>query len=219
MNWDWHYAWQIMPTLLDGVVQTLLVTLASATIALLGGLAVAVARWVSPAVVSAPLRLLVELARGIPILVLLFFGFYALPSVGLRLSAFVTGVTVLGAVYAAYCSEVYRGGLASVPPAIWDSASALGLPTFVTWTRVILPTVVRGNVGAFGNYVVILYKQTALLFTIGMPVLLTNAQVAGYESFRYLEPFTLAGALYLLLNLPSIWLVRRLERRMTRGGF
>ncbi|BCB75277.1 ectoine/hydroxyectoine ABC transporter permease subunit EhuD [Phytohabitans flavus] len=219
MSWDWRYAWQIVPTLLDGVAQTFLVTLVSATIALLGGLAVAVTRWLSPAVVRAPLWLLVELTRGVPILVLLFFCFYGLPGLGLRPSAFVTGVVVLGAVYAAYCSEVYRGGLASVPPTVWDASAALGLSTFVTWTRVILPTVVRANVGALGNYVVILYKQTALLFTIGVPVLLTNAQVAGYESFRYLEPFTLAGVLYLLLNLPSVWLVRRLEKRMTRGGF
>lgn len=219
MSWDWNYAWSIMPTLVDGVVQTFLVTLLSALVALLGGLVLAVVRWVAPAPVRAPVWLLVELARGVPILVLLFFCFYALPNLGVELSAFVTGVAVLGAVYAAYCSEVYRGGLASVPTAMWDSAAALGLPTVVTWSRVILPTVVRANVGALGNYVVILYKQTALLFTIGVPVLLTNAQVAGYESFRYLEPFTLAGALYLLLNLPSIWLVRRLERRMTRGGF
>ncbi|HVQ92271.1 MAG TPA: amino acid ABC transporter permease [Mycobacteriales bacterium] len=219
MSWDWAYAWQIMPTLLRGVGQTFLVTVLSGTIALLGGLLIAVAGWTGPRVAQVCLRVLVEVTRGVPILVLLFFAFYGLPGAGLRPSAFLTGVVVLGAVYAAYCSEVYRGGLASVPGTTWDAAAALGLPTRVTWARVVLPTVLRANVGALANYIVILYKQTALLFAIGVPVLLTNAQVAGYESFRYLEPFTLAGLLYLLLNLPSVWIIRRVERRVTRGGF
>lgn len=219
MSWDWAYAGQIMPTLLRGVWQTFVVTMLSGTMALLGGLLIALARWTAPPAVRVGLKVLVEITRGVPILVLLFFAFYGLPSAGLRPSAFLTGVLVLGAVYAAYCSEVYRGGLACVPRTTWDAAAALGLPTRVTWTRVVLPTVLRANVGALANYVVILYKQTALLFAIGVPVLLTNAQVAGYESFRYLEPFTLAGLLYLLLNLPSVWVIRRVERRMTRGGF
>ncbi|MEN3361079.1 MAG: polar amino acid transport system permease protein [Mycobacteriales bacterium] len=219
MSWNWGYAGQIMPTLLRGVGQTFLITAVSGTIALLGGLLIAVARWTGPRAVRVALRLLVEMTRGVPILVLLFFAFYGLPSAGLRPSAFLTGVAVLGCVYAAYCSEVYRGGLASVPRTAWDAAAALGLPTRVTWSRVVLPTVLRANVGALANYIVILYKQTALLFAIGVPVLLTNAQVAGYESFRYLEPFTLAGLLYLLLNLPSVWIIRRIERRVTRGGF
>jgi polar amino acid transport system permease protein len=79
--------------------------------------------------------------------------------------------------------------------------------------------VIRSSIGALGNYVVIIYKQTSLLVAIGVPVLLTAAQTTGYESYRYLEPYTLAGAFYLALNLPSVWLVRLVERRASHGGF
>jgi polar amino acid transport system permease protein len=151
--------------------------------------------------------------------VLLFFVFYALPRYGVLLSAMTTGVLVLGLTYATYSSEVYRGGLAALPQHIWDACHALGLHPRTTWRKVVIPMVIRSSIGALGNYVVILYKQTFLLVAIGVPVLLTVAQSQGYASYRYLEPFTLAGVLYLALNLPSIAAIRYLERRVGRGGF
>jgi polar amino acid transport system permease protein len=217
--WDWHYAWSILPALLRGVWETLLVTLASGALALVLGMLIAVAGWFAPRPVTIVIRGFVELTRGLPILVLLFFTFYALPQYGLTLPPYGTGVLVLGVVYGTYCSEVYRGGIVNLPQSTWDACAALNLPRRTTWTRVILPLAVRNSIGALGTYIIVIYKQTALLVAIGVPVLLTTAQTAGYASYRYLEPFTLAGALYLLLNLPSMWMVRILERRVTRGGF
>ncbi|WP_219469967.1 amino acid ABC transporter permease [Nonomuraea rhizosphaerae] len=219
MTWDWQYAWSIMPALLSGVRETFVVTLAAGALALGLGMLIAVAGWFAPGRVKLLVRGFVELARGLPILVLLFFAFYALPQYGVVLSPYTTGVLVLGVVYGAYCSEVYRGGIVSLPRGMWDACAALNLPRRTTWARVILPMVVRNSVGALGAYIIVIYKQTALLVTIGVPVLLTTAQTAGYASYRYLEPYTLAGVLYLLLNLPSMWMVRALERRVARGGF
>lgn len=68
---------------------------------------------------------------------------------------------------------------------------------------------VRRSAPALVNYVLILFRQTSFLFAIGVPVLMGKAQVAGYESFRYLEPFTLAGVIYLTLNLPFLYLLSR----------
>jgi polar amino acid transport system permease protein len=213
MIWDWAFAWKILPDLLEGVWITVLVTLASAAIALLGGLALAVlslaggrgGRWLAFG--------LLETLRGIPILVLLFFGFYALPQYGVTLPAFLIGVLVLGVVYGAFCSEVYRGGFVTIPQGLRDACSALGLPAWITWTRILIPLAVRKSLPALVNYVLVLYRQSALLFAIGVPVLLARAQMVGYQSFRYLEPYTLAGALYLLLNLPFIVLLHRLQAR------
>ncbi|MEV5409052.1 amino acid ABC transporter permease [Thermopolyspora sp. NPDC052614] len=219
MTWDWEYAWSIVPALLAGLRETFLVTCVSGALALVLGMVIAVAGWFAPRPVRLLIRGLVELGRGLPILVLLFFTFYALPQYGVVLPPFATGVLVLGVVYAAYCSEVYRGAIVSLPRGTWDACAALNLPRWTTWTRVILPLVFRNSVGALGGYLIVIYKQTALLVTIGVPVLLTAAQTAGYASYRYFEPYTLAGLLYLLLNLPSIWLVRVLERRVARGGF
>ena len=213
MIWDWAFALRILPALLQGVWITILVTLASAFIALAGGLLFAVFASTTGRTGRLFARVVVEGFRGVPILVLLYFGFYALPQIGLTLPAFLIGVIVLGVVYAAFCSEVYRGTLLTIPSGIRDACVALGLSAFVTWTRVLIPITVRNSLPALTNYVLVLYRQSALLFAIGVPVLLARAQMVGYESFRYLEPYTMAGALYLLLNLPFVYLLQRIRAK------
>jgi len=213
MIWDWAFALRILPDLMEGVWITVLVTLASAIIALVGGLALAVLSLTTGWVGRLLARALLDLLRGIPILVLLFFGFYALPQYGITLSAFAIGVVVLGVVYGAFCSEVYRGALITIPPGLRDASVALGLTPWAMWSRVLIPLAVRNSLPALINYVLVLYRQSALLFAIGVPVLLARAQMVGYQSFRYLEPYTMAGLLYLLLNLPFIYLLVRLQAR------
>ncbi len=212
MNWDWGYAVSILPALLSGVWQTILVTFASAAIALGGGLLIAVLASLSGKPGLVIIRCLVEMCRGVPILVALYFGFYALPLLGITLPPFFVGVAILGVIYAAYSSEVYRGALVSIPRGVHDACHALGLSPFTTWTRILIPMAVRNSVPALINYVLILYRQSAFLFAIGVPVLLAEAQIAGNQSFRYLEPYTLAGLLYLVLNIPFLFLLQRYGR-------
>src|SRR5262249_3640874 len=107
MTWDWAYAASIMPELMFGVLATVLVTIACSAIALVGGLLIAIAQMNSGRAGHYVTRMVMEIFRGVPILVFLYFGFYALPEIGILLPGFVVGVLVLGLVYAAYCSEVY----------------------------------------------------------------------------------------------------------------
>jgi polar amino acid transport system permease protein len=209
MSWDWSYAFEILPDLMEGMWITVLVTSACAAIALGGGLLLAVFGTIGGTIGRLVTRGLVELFRGVPILVLLYFGFYALPQIGVILPAFLVGVLVLGVVYAAYCSEVYRGALITIPPGLHDACAALALPRWVTWARVLIPLAVHKSKPALANYILVLYRQSAYLFAIGIPVLLARAQTAGYQSFRYLEPYTLTGLFYLLLNLPFVYLLHR----------
>lgn len=213
MTWDWHYVAAIFPDLMVGVGYTVLVTLASAAIALTAGLLLAILENVSTRLGRAFVRFLLGLFRGVPILVLLYFGFYVLPEVGLTLPAMAIGVGVLGTVYAAFCSEVYRGSLITIPVGLRDACVALNLSPYVTWRHVLVPLMVRRAAPALVNYVLVLLRQSSFLFAIGVPVLLGKAQVAGYESFRYLEPFTLAGVLYLVMNLPFLIVLSRFEAK------
>jgi len=213
MTWDWSYALQTLPALLGGVLTTLVVTVLCAGIALLLGLALAVLFKLLPSGVGFVLRLPIELIKTLPALVILFFGFYGLPQVGITLPALPLGVIVLGTIYAAYCFEVYRGGFESIPQGMRDAAHALGLSRFTTWSRILVPMVVRASMPALLNYVLVLYRQSALLFAIGVPVILTAAQVVGYQYFRYLEPYTLAGVIYLVSNIPLAIFLRRYEKR------
>jgi polar amino acid transport system permease protein len=209
MTWDWSYVLQILPELMVGVWYTVLVTLASSAIALTVGLLLAILEHISTRLGRAFVRFLLELFRGVPILVLLYFGFYVLPEAGLLIPAMAIGIAVLGTVYAAFCSEVYRGSLITIPVGLRDACVALNLSPYVTWRRVLVPLMIQRAAPALLNYVLVLFRQTSLLFAIGVPVLLGKAQVAGYESFRYLEPYTLAGVLYLGMNLPFIYLLSR----------
>jgi polar amino acid transport system permease protein len=211
MTWDWAYAASILPDLLYGAWVTIGVTLASSVIALGGGLLIAIAGATGGRAVHWTIRIMIDLLRGVPILVLLYFGFYVLPQAGITLSALPIGVGVLGVVYAAFCSEVYRGALVGIPHGLRDAAAALGLSRWQMWRLVLVPLMLRRAAPALMNYVLVLFKQSAFLFALGIPVLLGKAQEAGYASFRYLEPFTMAGLLYLALNLPFVWLLSRMK--------
>jgi polar amino acid transport system permease protein len=217
MTWDWTYAASIMPDLMFGVLVTVLVTVVCSILALLGGLLIAIAQVTTGRAGHRATRVIIEFFRGVPILVLLYFGYYALPEIGVLLPGYAVGVLVLGVVYAAYCSEVYRGALMTIPSGLRDAAAALGLSTFATWYLVLIPIAVRKSLPALVNYVLVLYKQSSFLFAIGVPVLLAQAQLAGYQSFRYLEPYTIAGVLYVLMNVPFVLYQRRFGIK-TRGG-
>jgi polar amino acid transport system permease protein len=218
MSWDWSYAIGILPQLLWGVLITLLVTIACSAVALTGGLLIAIAQVNSGRAVHLSTRVLQEIFRGVPILVLLYFGFYALPEIGILLPGAVVGILVLGVVYAAYCAEVYRGALITIPPGLREAALALGLSPFVIWIRVLVPIAVRKSLPALVSYVLVLYKQSSFLFAIGVPVLLAQAQLAGYQSFRYLEPYTITGILYVLMNVPFVLYQRRFMLKLAASG-
>jgi polar amino acid transport system permease protein len=217
MTWDWAYAASIMPELLFGVGVTVLATIACSAIALPGGLLIAIVQMSSGRAGQYAMRAAMEIFRGVPILVLLYFGFYALPEIGILLPGFVVGVLVLGTVYAAYCSEVYRGALMTIPAGLHDAAAALGLSKFAMWRLVLVPIAVRKSLPALVNYVLVLYKQSSFLFAIGVPVLLAQAQLAGYQSFRYLEPYTITGVLYVLMNVPFVLYQRRFNLTVAAG--
>ncbi|QOZ23875.1 amino acid ABC transporter permease [Bradyrhizobium sp. CCBAU 51753] len=211
MTWDWSYVLQILPDIMTGVWNTIVVTLASSAIALLGGLLLAIIESVSTTFGRSFVRFWLELFRGVPILVLLYIGFYVLPGLGLTLPAMPIGIGILGIVYAAYCSEVYRGSLITIPAELRDACVALHLSSYVTWRRVLVPLMVKRSVPALLNYVLGLFRETALLFAIGVPVLMGEAQIKAQLSFRYLEPFTLAGLIYIGMNLPFLYFLSRFK--------
>jgi polar amino acid transport system permease protein len=130
------------------------------------------------------------------------------------LSPFTTGVLALGVHYGAYLSEVYRAGIESVPRGQVDAARALGFGPVRTFWRVVLPQALPPVVPAIGNYVVAMFKDTPLLSTITVLEVLHAAKDIGSRTFRYVEPFTLVGVLFLVLSLIAAAGVRRLERRL-----
>jgi polar amino acid transport system permease protein len=213
MIWDWHFAGKILPDLLRGLVVTIEATLLGYAVALVLGLVWAILRRSPSRIVSQVVRWVVEFIRSTPLLVQLFFLFFALPSLGLTFSALVTGVVGLGLHYSAYTSEVYRAGIADVPAGQWEAATALNLPRRRVWFGVVLPQAVRKVIPTLGNYLIAMFKDSPLLLAITVPEMLHSAYDVGAKSLRFLEPMTIVGVLFVIVSVLSSLLLRRLEFR------
>ena len=217
MIFDWAYALSLLPVLAPALVITLKATLTGMAIALTVGLLLALARRSRAKLVSWPAAAFVEFVRSTPLLVQLYFLFYVLPGAGITLSPFATGALALGLHYAAYCSEVYRAGIESVPQGQWEAACALNFNRRDTLVRIILPQALARVVPALGNYLVAMFKDTPLLSAITVVELLQTAKMIGSETFRYVEPLTLVGVLFLALSLVCAFGIRALEGRLAQA--
>ncbi|TDP97693.1 ectoine/hydroxyectoine ABC transporter permease subunit EhuD [Labedaea rhizosphaerae] len=217
MTWDWDYAREVLPKLLEGLLVTFEATVVGSLIAYVLGLVFAFIRRSRIPVLSQVVWLFVEFVRSTPLLVQVFFLYYVLqPELGLLWTSFLTGSIALGVHYACYTAEVYRAGIDAIPVGQWEAATALSLPRSRVWLGVILPQAVPRVLPALGNYTISMFKETPLLIAIGVVDLVGEARGVGAQSYRYVEPFTIAGLLFLLLSYPASILVRRLERRVNR---
>ncbi|MEU3273246.1 ectoine/hydroxyectoine ABC transporter permease subunit EhuD [Saccharomonospora sp. NPDC006951] len=212
-SWDWNYAWSVLPSLGEGLVVTIQATVFGSLLAYVLGLVFALLRRSRFWLVRTIVWLFIEFVRSTPLLVQLFFLFFVLPDIGIRLSPLLTGVIGLGLHYATYTAEVYRAGIEGVPKGQWEAARALSLPAGRTWTAVILPQAIPRVLPALGNYTISMFKETPLLLTISVLDIVGAAYEVGSSSFRFVEPLTMAGILFLLLSYPSSLFVRWLERR------
>ncbi|MFI5608975.1 ectoine/hydroxyectoine ABC transporter permease subunit EhuD [Amycolatopsis sp. NPDC051903] len=213
MNWDWTYFWEGVPLVLKGLLVTFEATVLGSIVAYALGLIFALLRRSGIPIVSRVVWLIVEFIRSTPLLVQLFFLFFVFPQFGVTLSPLAAGVLGLGLHYATYTSEVYRAGIEAVPKGQWEAAVALSLPRTRTWAKIILPQAVPRVLPALGNYTISMFKETPLLLAIGVLDLAGAAFEVGSLNFRYVEPLTLAGVLFLVLSYPASLLVRFLERR------
>lgn len=211
---DWQFAFAIVPALLSAFGVTVHATLWGMSLALVLGLCWAIARRSRSVFIAWPAAWTVEFIRGTPLLVQIYFLFYVLPSFGLTLSPFLTGVLALGVHYSAYTAEVYRAGIEGVPKGQWEAALALNLSQFHTLRAIILPQALPPIIPALGNYVVAMFKDTPLLAAITVQELLQTAKLIGAETFRYLEPLTVVGVVFLGASLLSAKLLRSLELRL-----
>jgi len=215
---DWAFAWEILPALGSALVITVQATVLGMLLAVVLGLALAMLRRVRLRWISMPVAVLVEFVRSTPLLVQMYFLFYVLPQSGVQMSPLATGILALGVHYAAYCAEVYRAGIESVPRGQLEAATALNMSAWRTAVGVVLPQAIPPVVPALGNYLVAMFKDTPLLSAITVVELLQQSKIIGSTTFRYTEPLTLVGLLFLLLSLVAAWGVRRLEAWLKQFG-
>lgn len=211
--WDWEYALSILPRLLGALPVALYATGLGFLLACLLGLLLAILGRVR----FKPLRLIVngcsEFIRSTPLLVQLFFIYYAMPFVD---SAFLTGVIGLGVHYSTFMSEVYRSGIDGVDKGQWEAARALNFTKRQTWGTIILPQAIPPVLPIMGNYLLVIFKETPLLAAITVVEMLTVAKNITSTDWRAFEPYTLVGILFLAICLLASFLIRLLEKRVNR---
>lgn len=212
--WDWGFTLNtVLPELLKGLIITVEATLLGSALAFTLGLLLAMLRY-SFTPLKQLTRAFVEFVRSTPLLVQLYFLYYALPATGFQLPALATGIIGIGIHFSTYASEVYRAGIEGVPAGQWEAATALSLPRSRTWSSVVLPQAIPRVVPALGNYMIMMFKYTPLLSAITILDLVGRAENVGATTFRYVESLTLAGLFFLVLSLISAYLIRALEHRL-----
>jgi polar amino acid transport system permease protein len=211
-DWRWDFTWQILPRLVIATGNTLMAAGFGYAIAVVLGLVFALAQRTPSRTLTFVVREAVEFIRSTPLVLQIFFVFYVGPQFGLRLSPWTAGMIAIGLHYAAYLSEVYRGGLDSVPKGQWEAATSLNLSTTRTYFRVIIPQALPPSLAGMGNYLVGIFKDTPMLSVIGVAELMHTATAIGSETYRYLEPYTLVGLIFLAISLPTAAGIRVFER-------
>lgn len=203
------------PTLGDGILTTLRFTVASFVGAVLAGLLLALMRESRIAPVRWLARIYTEIFKNLPLLTEIFLVYFGLASLGLRLSVFEAGCVSLIVFYAAYLSEIFRGGLQGIAAGQREAAHALGLSEREVLVRVVMPQAVRLVMPATTTMLVDMLKSTSLLITISAAELMTAGQLIASTTFRAMEVYFVIGVIYFAmcypLSMASLWLERRLK--------
>ena len=216
-EWRWDFAYQILPKMLWATLNTIMAAGIGYAIAVVVGLIFLVGQRTPFKAVNIIVREIIEFIRSTPLLIQLFFLYFVGPQFGIILSAWVTAMITIGLHFGTYLSEVYRGALEGVPKTQWEACRALNFTTLYTYRRIVLPQAFPIAIPGMGNYLVGIFKDTPLLSTIGVAELFHAATSVGGENYRYLEPYTMVGVIFLALSIPAAIGIRKLERSVNKA--
>lgn len=206
----------VFPLLVKGIGVTIAVTLAGWILATLIGFPLLLLRRSRSHIVSRFATGFVEFVRSTPILVQIYFYFYVLPNVGIVLEPITTGILALTIHYGCYMSEAYRSSLEAIHPGQWDAVTSLGFSRRDVYRHIILPQMMPPLIPTLGNFLILMFKDSPLLASIGVVEMMHYASGYSMEHFRYLEPITLVGVVFLVLSLGTAGAIRFIEARVGR---
>ncbi len=207
----------LLPSLLTGLLVTLQITAGAAVVALASSFLAGLGRLSGRRTVRGVSRLYVDVFRGTSALVQLFWAYFALPLLGVRLDAVTVGILVLGLNLGSYGSEIVRSAVRSVARSQYDAARALNLSRRQTLWRIILPQAALRMIPPFGNLFIELLKGTALVSLISLSDLTFQGQTLRTATLRSGEIFALILVLYFLLAQVIARGMRFLEARLAAG--
>lgn len=214
-----------MPTFglthLQFLLQGALWTIVLSACALLGGglmgLLIALCRVSRFSVVSGIAWAYIQVVQGVPLLVIMFVGYFGLPALGVSVSPLMAATLSMTVWVGAYFGEFWRGAIQAVPRAQWEAAECLALTGTQRMFKVIIPQAVRSATPGTVGFMVQIVKNTSLASAVSFIDLTRAGQLINNSTFQPFLTFTVVAIIYFVLCYPLSVLSRRLEKRMARG--
>lgn len=213
-KFDWGFLGSILPEMLNGLLVTLEITVIVIVLSMLLAVPLAVARMTKIEVIRWVAQGYIEIFRCTPLLVQLFWIFYALPvMLGITVPGFLSAVIALTANLTAFMAEAYRSGFQAVPVEQVEAAQMLRLNRIQQLRYIIVPQAIKQQIPVILSLNISLFKDTALVSTIAVPDLMFTANTIASESYKSLEVFTLAAIIYFAIAFPASVITSHIERR------
>jgi polar amino acid transport system permease protein len=209
----WRDTVEFLPILMSGVALTIIVTLGSLVLSTMLGLVWALMRVSGIGILTGLSAGVINVIRGIPIIVLLFYLYFVMPEFGLTLSALQAAILGLGIAYSAYQAENFRAGIEAIDKGQIEAAQAIGMSWWQTMRRVVLPQAVRIVLPPYGNIMIMMLKDSSQASTITVAELALQGKLIASSTFKNTSVFTLVALMYLTMSIPLILLVRHFEKR------
>ena len=204
---------EFFPILLQGVGLTVLVTLGSLVLSTILGMIWALMRVSGFRLASLFSAGLINLIRGIPIIVLLFYLYFVMPDFGITLTALQAAILGLGIAYSAYQAENFRAGIEAIDKGQIEASESLGMGWALMMRRVVLPQAVKIILPPYGNIMIMMLKDSSQASTITVAELALQGKLIASSTFKNTNVFTLVALMYLTMSIPLILLVRHFEKR------
>jgi polar amino acid transport system permease protein len=209
---NWEVMARYAPKILEGAWVTIQLALAVVVAGIAAGLLLAVARTFRVKPLNALIVLVVDVMRALPPLVVIVIFYFALPTIGIKLSAWAATWLALALVLMAFAEEIFWAGILAVPKGQWEAARSTGLDFLQTLRDVVLPQAVRITIPPLTNRTIAITKNTALGAVVAVGEILYQAQSA--YSFSYNpSPLLLGAVAYLILFIPVVYFGRWIETR------
>jgi len=208
------------PSLLDGLIVTLLLTAFGILLGTTLGIVLATGRSYAKRPIAYSILIYEKVLRGIPLLVLLFLIYFGLPQIGINMDAFTAAIIGLGLRSSAYQAQIYRGAINSIPEGQIHAAFSLGMNKLKAIRHVIMPQMLRLSIPGWSNEFTILLKDTSLAFGIGVIELMRQGRyIQVRDPDSVLLVFLLIAVMYFALVFTANRTMRYVEKKYQMAGY
>jgi len=216
-NADPEFAVKWGPLILGGASLTIFISVVSIILATIFAIIGALGRLSSNGFINGAASLYVSLVRGTPLLVQIYFVFFALPQMGIVIDLIPAGIVALSFNYGAYMTEIFRAGIQAVPRGQREAAEALGMPERQVMRRIVLPQAVRIVIPAIGNDFVSMIKDSSLVSVVGLQEMLWRANTVGRSEQQLIQALLIAALVYWALTIFFSFFQAKLEKRLAQA--